>query len=78
NVAPTEYNYREESDEAGEAHGLSVFFRNNDDLFHTYSAYARGVESVTDSFRLLDLTPYGRQSDFEDSPMGWPQKPTYG
>ncbi|MBC8143274.1 MAG: DUF899 domain-containing protein [Armatimonadetes bacterium] len=78
NVAPTEYNYQEESDDRGEAHGLSVFFRNNNDLFHTYSAYARGVESVTDSFRLLDLTPYGRQSDFEESPMGWPQNPTYG
>jgi len=26
---------------------------------------------------LLDTTPYGRQEDFEDSPPGWPQKPTY-
>ena len=62
----------------GEEHGLSVFFRLDDDLFHTYSAYARGTESLTDSYRLLDTTPYGRQQDFEDSPPGWPQKPTYG
>jgi hypothetical protein len=27
---------------------------------------------------LLDVTPYGRQQDFEDSPPGWPQRPTYG
>jgi predicted dithiol-disulfide oxidoreductase (DUF899 family) len=62
----------------GEAHGLSVFFRLDDDLFHTYSAYQRGTESLTDAYALLDRTPYGRQEDFEDSPPGWPQKPTYG
>ena len=52
----------------GEEHGLSVFFRLDDDVFHTYSAYARGTESLTDAYRLLDTTPYGRQQDFEDSP----------
>jgi predicted dithiol-disulfide oxidoreductase (DUF899 family) len=87
-VAPQEYNYRNkvEMEKAvghpvqmeGEAHGLSVFFRMDDEVFHTYSAYARGVESLTDSFRLLDVTPYGRQQDFEVSPEGWPQRPTYG
>ena len=84
-VAPAEYNYRNKAEiEAavghpveGEAHGLSVFFR-LDDVFHTYSTYARGCESLTDAYRLLDTTPYGRQQDFEDSPPGWPQKPTYG
>jgi predicted dithiol-disulfide oxidoreductase (DUF899 family) len=87
-LAPVEYNYRDkqEMEKAvghpvkmeGEAHGLSVFFQMDDDVFHTYSAYARGVESKTDAYSLLDLTPYGRQQDFEDSPAGWPQKPTYG
>jgi len=86
-VAPVEYNYRnKEMARAkdrpvimeGEEHGLSVFFRIDDDVFHTYSAYARGTESLTDAYRLLDTTPYGRQQDFEDSPAGWPQKPTYG
>ena len=62
----------------GEAHGLSAFFRLEDDVFHTYSAYARGTESRTDGYALLDLTPYGRQEDFETSPRGWPQRPTYG
>jgi predicted dithiol-disulfide oxidoreductase (DUF899 family) len=86
-VAPVVYNYRDKAElEArgesyfakGEAHGLSVFFRVGDDLFHTYSTYGRGCESLTDAYRLLDVTPYGRQEDFEDSPAGWPQKPTYG
>lgn len=87
-VTPAEYNYRTRAEvEAhtgkapvmkGDAHGLSVFFRLGEDLFHTYSVYARGVESLTDAYRLLDLTPYGRQEDFEDSPEGWPQRPTYG
>jgi predicted dithiol-disulfide oxidoreductase (DUF899 family) len=77
-VTPVHYNYRDEEELAGEGHGLSVFFRLNDDVFHTYSTYARGCEGLTDAYSLLDLTPYGRQEDFEDSPAGWPQKPTYG
>ena len=86
-VAPIEYNYRNKAElEAkngpnaieGEEHGLSVFFRLGDEVFHTYSVYARGTEPLTDARALLDMTPYGRQQDFEDSPPGWPQKPTYG
>ncbi|MBE9178018.1 DUF899 domain-containing protein [Oculatella sp. LEGE 06141] len=86
-IAPIEYNYRDKAElekrngpnmMQGESHGLSVFFRIGDDVFHIYSAYARGVESLTDAYSLLDMTPYGRQEDFEDSPPGWPQKPTYG
>jgi predicted dithiol-disulfide oxidoreductase (DUF899 family) len=55
-VAPAEYNYRNKAEmEAaeghaakmeGEEHGLSVFFRLNDDVFHTYSVYALGCESL--------------------------------
>ena len=86
NIAPVEYNYRDKAElEArkgpnameGEEHGLSVFFRLDEDVFHTYSAYARGTESLTNAYTLLDMTPFGRQQDFEDSPPGWPQKPTY-
>lgn len=87
-VAPVEYNFRDKAeleargDESyflkGEQHGLSVFFRVGDDAYHTYSAYARGVEGLSNAYSLLDVTPYGRQEDWEDSPPGWPQKPTYG
>ena len=77
--APREYNFKPARDGfTGEAHGLSVFFRIGGEVFHTYSAYARGVESITDAYGLLDRTPYGRQEDWEDSPRGWPQRPTYG
>jgi predicted dithiol-disulfide oxidoreductase (DUF899 family) len=73
------YNFRERTSHgAGESHGLSVYFRLGDDVYHTYSAYARGVENLVHSYTLLDVTPYGRQEDFEDSPPGWPQQPTYG
>ncbi len=58
--------------------GMSVFFRVDQDVFHTYSAYGRGLERLMDVLGLLDITPYGRQEDFEDSPEGWPQRPTYG
>ena len=89
NKAPVEYNFRDKSElearagdepyfQKGEQHGLSVFFRVGDDIFHTYSTYARGCEGLTDAYSLLDTTPYGRQEDWEDSPEGWPQKPTYG
>ena len=86
-VRPIEYNYRTKeellanespSEVEGEAHGLSVFFRLGDEVYHTYSCYARGVESLSNSYNLLDVTPYGRQEDWEDSPAGWPQQPTYG
>jgi predicted dithiol-disulfide oxidoreductase (DUF899 family) len=87
NVAPVEYNYMSKAEmirrelpnlTEGESHGLSVFFRLDEDIFHTYSTYARGVERLTDAYSLLDTTPYGRQEDWEDSPPGVPQKPTYG
>lgn len=85
-VAPIEYNYRSKAEmlalnlsgpTQGETHGMSVFFQTDDEVFHTYSAYARGVEGLTDAYALLDITPYGRQEDWENSPPGWPQKPTY-
>jgi predicted dithiol-disulfide oxidoreductase (DUF899 family) len=41
-----------------------VFFRLDDDLFHTYSAYARALESLKDAYHLLDATPFGRQPTY--------------
>jgi predicted dithiol-disulfide oxidoreductase (DUF899 family) len=81
-VAPTEHNFRPVTipveEQPGESQGLSVFFRLDDVAYHTYSAYARGVEGLTNATSLLDVTPYGRQEDWEDSPPGWPRRPTYG
>jgi predicted dithiol-disulfide oxidoreductase (DUF899 family) len=81
-VAPLEHNFRSVAipadEQPAEGQGLSVFFRLDDAVFHTYSAYARGVEGLTNASSFLDVTPYGRQEDWEDSPSGWPQRPTYG
>ncbi|MCE7986477.1 MAG: DUF899 domain-containing protein [Caldilinea sp. CFX5] len=78
-VAPPVHNYRSVPNaEKGEVSALSVFFRLGDDIYHTYSTFARGAEYLTNTSALLDVTPYGRQEDWEDSPAGWPQRPTYG
>lgn len=61
----------------GEAPGLSVFLRDGDDVFRTYSISARGLEAVGTVWSLLDLTPYGRQENWEESPQGWPQTEPY-
>jgi len=87
NVAPVMHNYNDEAElerrgEArfakGESHGISVFFRIDDAVYHTYSTFARGTEGIVGAVSMLDLMPFGRQEDFEDSPEGWPQRPTYG
>jgi predicted dithiol-disulfide oxidoreductase (DUF899 family) len=46
-------------------------------VFETYWTTARGVEVMDNSYHLLDLTAYGRQETWEDSPAGWPQQCTY-
>jgi predicted dithiol-disulfide oxidoreductase (DUF899 family) len=59
-----------------QAFGLSVLLRDGDEVFRTYFTTARGVDRLRFDFSLLDLTPYGRQEQWEDSPEGWPQDPT--
>jgi predicted dithiol-disulfide oxidoreductase (DUF899 family) len=60
-----------------EHHAISVFLRDRDRVFHTWSTYNRGEEPFMVVFDLLDLTPFGRQETWEDSPEGWPQQPPY-
>ena len=68
------------SDDCGAGGGfmLSVFLRDGDDVYRTYNTTSRGVDRLVFYNSLMDLTPYGRQEDWEDSPPGWPQRPTYG
>jgi predicted dithiol-disulfide oxidoreductase (DUF899 family) len=61
----------------GEMFGLSVFLRDGDAVYRTYFTDRRGVEALGSSFSYFDLTPYGRQEDWEDSPEGWPKGPRY-
>jgi predicted dithiol-disulfide oxidoreductase (DUF899 family) len=70
------YDFGVTTDE-GETFGLSVFLRNGDEIFQTYFTDGRGVEHLGSAWTFLDLTPYGRQEEWEDSPEGWPQTPPY-
>jgi predicted dithiol-disulfide oxidoreductase (DUF899 family) len=78
-VAPVEYNYRTKADHERsgtsvyvegeqpiEQPGQSCFLRDGDDVFHTYSSYARGAEMTGGSYYYLDLTALGRQEDWEE------------
>jgi predicted dithiol-disulfide oxidoreductase (DUF899 family) len=62
----------------GDVPANSVFLRDGEAVYHTYSAYTRGLDHLFTPWNFLDLTPCGRQQDWEDSPAGWPQQPTYG
>jgi predicted dithiol-disulfide oxidoreductase (DUF899 family) len=54
----------------GEMPGMSVFLRDGDDVFHTYSTYQRGLDPFLNTYNLLDVTPLGRQEG--DGPaQGW-------
>jgi predicted dithiol-disulfide oxidoreductase (DUF899 family) len=52
---------------------IVCYLRRRSHVFETYWTTSRGVEAMDNSYRLLDLTVYGRQEGWEDSPTGWPQ-----
>jgi predicted dithiol-disulfide oxidoreductase (DUF899 family) len=56
---------------------VNVFLRIGDTVYRTYNTQGRGTEQLSHSFPLIDLLPYGRQEEWQDSPDGWPQSPTY-
>jgi predicted dithiol-disulfide oxidoreductase (DUF899 family) len=60
-----------------EWHGHNVFFRDGDSVFRTYFVNSRGDEAMGSTWSYLDLTPLGRQEEWEDSPAGYPQTPPY-
>ncbi|HEX4200617.1 MAG TPA: DUF899 family protein [Chthoniobacterales bacterium] len=57
--------------------GLSVFLRDKKNVYRTYFTNARGYESLGSVWSFLDLTPFGRQETWEDTPPGRPQTPPY-
>ena len=66
-----EYNYRDDPDmlgnsESTEVPGFSCFLRDGSEVFHTYSAWARGTDFLGSTYTLLDLTALGRQEDWEE------------
>ncbi|MBV9538398.1 MAG: DUF899 domain-containing protein [Acidisphaera sp.] len=52
---------------------IVCYLRRGSEVFETYWTTLRGVEAMDNSYRLLDLTAYGRQEGWEDSPAGWPR-----
>ncbi|GAB3788389.1 DUF899 domain-containing protein [Dyella agri] len=76
-VAPVEYNYRdkvemlargETGNLAGELPGVSVFLRDGERVFHSYSSYARGLDMLLTTHHYLDLTPFGRGEGWDGMP----------
>ena len=74
-VGPKEPKVGEYQD--GESFALSVFLREGQAVYRTYVTTTRGVEALGSAWSLLDLTSYGRQETWEDSPEGWPQTKPY-
>lgn len=67
--------------DVGAPHGggfaVNVFLRVDDEVYRTWSTTGRGTEQLSYTRGLVDLLPYGRQEEWQDSPAGWPQHPTY-
>ena len=63
------YNYSMQNPMATEREGMSVFFKDSDgNVFHTYSAYARGIDLMNTTYNYLDTVPKGRD---EKDPLDW-------
>lgn len=60
-----------------EWHGTNVFFRDGERVYRTYFINNRGDEAMGGTWAYLDITPLGRQEQWEDSPAGYPQTEPY-
>jgi predicted dithiol-disulfide oxidoreductase (DUF899 family) len=66
------YNYEPIRFESEEMPGISVFYKDDSgNVFHTYSSYARGCETLLTTYNVLDLVPKGRDEDTLDFTMAW-------
>lgn len=67
-----DYNYTQQKFGATEAPGISVFKKDADGgIYHTYSAFGRGVEPFVGTYGVLDLVPKGRDEDDLEFTMDW-------
>lgn len=64
--------------EEGQQPGYSYYLLKDGKPYLTYMTMARGTEAVLPVVQIMDRTVYGRQQEWENSPEGWPQEPTYG
>jgi predicted dithiol-disulfide oxidoreductase (DUF899 family) len=66
------YNYGSAAPGFEDREGLSIFIQNGPGrVFHTYSAYARGIDAVNGAYQFLDLVPRGRDEPAEGNPQFW-------
>lgn len=68
----------DEEGREGQLPGYSYYLRKGGRPYLTYMTTARGTEAILPTAHVMDRTVYGRRQDWEDSPEGWPQHPTYG
>ena len=61
----------------GQGFAVNVFIRDGDTVYRTWHTNGRGTEQLTLTFALVDILPWGRQEDWQDSPDGWPKSPAY-
>jgi predicted dithiol-disulfide oxidoreductase (DUF899 family) len=61
----------------GQGFAVNVFLRDGDKVYRTWHTNGRGTEQLSHTFALIDLLPWGRQEEWQDSPAGWPSRPTY-
>lgn len=61
----------------GTGFAVNVFLRDGDTVYRTWHTNGRGTEQLSHTFGLVDVLPWGRQESWQDSPDGWPQRPTY-
>ena len=61
----------------GAGFAVNVFLRDGDTVYRTWHTNGRGTEQLSYTFALIDILPWGRQEEWQDSPDGWPQSPTY-
>lgn len=66
------YNYTRTTAGRTDLHGVSVFYKDErGDVFHTYSAYARGIDLLNCAYNYLDLVPKGRDEDHLEFTQAW-------
>lgn len=68
----------DDNGEEGQLPGYSYYLLKDGKPYLTYMTTARGTEAILPVAHIMDRSVYGRQQDWEDSPQGWPQEPTYG
>jgi predicted dithiol-disulfide oxidoreductase (DUF899 family) len=65
------YNFEQRKFPADEAPGMSLFAREGDQVFHTYSCYSRGLDMINGAYHILDLAPKGRDEAGLPYTMSW-------